>query len=173
VGIYIFKSKTGPYLKVGHTKRKNPWDRIEAHGGFASNLNPPGIRGKIGTSDLLLVGWYPHGSVEKELAFHRLYASEAVAGEWYSSDLEEHFKAVFRVIFGRSRHTVVENPKPPEAPVQSSKITTGKCMAPTLSGGRCQFPKGFCPHHNGQKKARKKNPLLTDEEWERRQRRRR
>ena len=151
MGIYVFKSKTANYLKVGYTKYDNPWDRAEnKYGGFETNRNPPALSGHVSADNLELIGWFPHGSEEQEKAFHTLYASERACGEWYDTSLETHFMYSLKLIFKQSKHQVIQRP----AKKPSMKNT----------GGYRQTRSNSTPT---------KNPLLTDAEWAARKNRRR
>ncbi len=95
MGVYVFKSKHGPYLKIGHYAKSNAWSRI-AHRGFKSILHPFALHGKVSVDDLELIFWTEQMNTKDEKRLHRLCDAYRVIGEWFSIDalslLENEFK---------------------------------------------------------------------------------
>ena len=56
MGLYIFKSKYQPYIKVGHTTHDNPWHRLNGScgvpKGFNSVRHPNSLLGLVEMIDL-------------------------------------------------------------------------------------------------------------------------
>jgi len=65
MGVYIFKSIHGPYIKVGHYKGLNAWSRI-AHRGFYSCVCPNDIRDRVSVQDMELCAWFPNLTKKEE-----------------------------------------------------------------------------------------------------------
>lgn len=88
MGVYIFKSKHGPYIKVGHYQGRNAWSRV-AHRGFYSCVCPEEIRDRVSVNDLELVAWFPELTKKEERMIktkwrkHRIYEKS----EWFLEDL--------------------------------------------------------------------------------------
>lgn len=79
----MFKSKHGPFWKVGHYQRSNAWSRV-AHRGFYSCLRPHPITTRVSIDDLELLAWYPQLDKKAEKAIHRRFVG--LVGEWYGED---------------------------------------------------------------------------------------
>jgi hypothetical protein len=78
----MFESKHGPYLKVGHFKGKDAWDRVKGRWkGFRSCICPADLVDRVDVKDLKLVAWYPELTSGHERVIHRQF--ERVAGEWH------------------------------------------------------------------------------------------
>lgn len=84
MGVYVFRSKHAPFVKVGHYKGCDAWGRV-ARRGFRSCVCPAQIRGRVGCDDLELLGWFPSLSPRHEKAAHRILraAGHGAAGEWF------------------------------------------------------------------------------------------
>ena len=72
MGIYIFASKHGPFVKVGHYKGQNAWSRI-AHRGFKSCRCPDELKGQVFVDDMELVTWFPSLNTKCEGVIKRLF----------------------------------------------------------------------------------------------------
>jgi hypothetical protein len=94
MGIYIFKSKHGPLIKVGHVKADNPWKRVAGRG-FFSCVCPPSLQGKVYMGDLELCKWYPNLSISEEKHFHSKMKWNNICGEWYDSKYIDQFVEYF------------------------------------------------------------------------------
>lgn len=94
MGIYIFKSKHGPYIKVGHVKANDPWKRVYNRG-FYSCICPSLIKGKVNMEDLELCKWYPLLNTSDEKYFHFKMKSYHVCGEWYNETFLDSFISYF------------------------------------------------------------------------------
>lgn len=88
MGVYVFKSKHGPFLKVGHYCKESPWSRV-AHRGFEKIRHPPELDGKTTADDLELMGWDESLGFDDESDLHRLCKNYHVMGEWFSLDAWE------------------------------------------------------------------------------------
>lgn len=92
MGVYIFRSIHGPYIKVGHYAGQNVYSRV-AHRGFYSCVCPDEIRDRVSVSDMELIAWYPtltrrdEASVKKKWRSSRIYKSE-----WFSNSLLDEIK---------------------------------------------------------------------------------
>lgn len=85
MGVYVFQSKNGPFVKIGHYNKSNAWSRI-AHRGFRSCIHPRDLRDKVMVDDMDLIYWFPSKTPKDEKALHRALASHRVCGEWFSTD---------------------------------------------------------------------------------------
>jgi len=83
MGVYVFQSKHGPYLKIGHYSKSNAWSRI-AHRGFSSCIHPKELRNRVTVHDMELVYWFPERTTKDEKSMHKLLAAYRVCGEWFS-----------------------------------------------------------------------------------------
>lgn len=86
MGVYVFKSKHGPYIKIGHYSKSNAWSRI-AHRGFRSCIHPKELRDKVMVHDMELVYWFPNRTTKDEKALHRTLKQYQVCGEWFSNEV--------------------------------------------------------------------------------------
>lgn len=89
MGVYIFRSKHAPYIKVGHYKGQNVWSRI-AHRGFSSCLCPLLLQDRVAYSDMELIAWFPHLSKKEESLVKRKWKKDRIYGnsEWFPLSLE-------------------------------------------------------------------------------------
>lgn len=85
MGIYVFKHRTGSYIKIGHYSRSNPWSRI-AHRGFRTCKHPAQIKGRVMCDDMELVAWFPALVTKDEKKLHSLHRPLRAVGEWYPID---------------------------------------------------------------------------------------
>jgi hypothetical protein len=74
MGVYIFQSKRGPWIKIGHHKvtktRPNVYYRI-ARRGFRSCVHPRDLDEHLDEEDFTLVAWYPTLGRRDETLAHR------------------------------------------------------------------------------------------------------
>lgn len=87
MGVYIFEAKHGPFVKVGHYHRQNPWSRV-AHRGFHSCICPKALKGRVDCADLKLVAWFPTLGRRQETSVKKHY--KRLVGEWYAAKDLEH-----------------------------------------------------------------------------------
>ena len=75
MGVYIFQSKTEPFLKVGHHKitksRPTVYHRI-VYRGFHSCNHPDNLIGKLDWDDFSLVAWFPTLTTKHEMSIHKM-----------------------------------------------------------------------------------------------------
>lgn len=93
MGVYVFQSVHGPYVKVGHYGRKNAWSRV-AHRGFTSCAKPdPNLRVET-HADVALVAWFPDYTRAEECAVKRHFkhsrrrtstSTSSRPTEWYDA----------------------------------------------------------------------------------------
>jgi hypothetical protein len=83
MGVYVFQSKHGPYLKIGHYSKSNAWSRI-SNRGFKSILHPFALTGKVSVDDFELVYWNENMNTKDEKRLHQLCACHKVIGEWFA-----------------------------------------------------------------------------------------
>lgn len=83
MGVYVFRSLRGAFIKVGHYRGQNAWSRV-AHRGFRSCICPQSIEGCVSIDDLELVAWFPALTTldERRLHRHAKKRSWSVCGEW-------------------------------------------------------------------------------------------
>lgn len=84
MGVYIFLSRHGPFIKVGHYKGKNAWSRV-AHRGFYSCVCPVEIRNRVSVEDLELLAWFPDLNRATEAMIKKRFKGERIYGksEWF------------------------------------------------------------------------------------------
>jgi hypothetical protein len=92
MGVYIFQSKCGRWIKIGHHKitasRPNVYFRV-ARRGFHSCVHPRELAGRLDEADFELVRWYPTLGRRDETIAHRGCPSVA-CGEFHPlSDLDD------------------------------------------------------------------------------------
>lgn len=84
MGVYIFRSVHGPYIKVGHYSGRNAFSRV-AHRGFYSCVCPREIENRVSMEDVELLAWYPglrkksESEVKRKWRHHRIYGKS----EWF------------------------------------------------------------------------------------------
>ncbi len=83
MGVYVFESKHGNYIKLGHYKGTNAWKRIAPQRGFYSTNYPTDLIGKVGPYDFFLIYWYADLGTKDESRLHQKLKSWKVVGEWY------------------------------------------------------------------------------------------
>ena len=96
MGVYIFQSKHGDWIKIGHHKitssRPNVYFRV-ARRGFHSCIHPPELRKHLNEIDFELVRWYPTLGRRDETIAHRTCKERY--GEFHPlSDLEEAIRVL-------------------------------------------------------------------------------
>ncbi|NDE17315.1 hypothetical protein EBZ80_20530 [bacterium] len=95
MGVYIFQSTRGPYIKVGHYKGTNAWSRV-AHRGFSSCVCPPAIRDAVSIEHLRLHAWFPRLSTKDERAVKTRWRAHRLCGgksEWFPEHLLDEIYA--------------------------------------------------------------------------------
>jgi hypothetical protein len=83
MGVYVFESKHGPYIKVGHYKGSNAWRRIAPNRGFYSTKYPMELEEKVGPADFILRLWFPNLGTKDESYLHTRLGDLRIVGEWY------------------------------------------------------------------------------------------
>jgi hypothetical protein len=83
MGVYVFKHKTRPFIKVGHYIKLNPWSRV-GHRGFRTCKCPQEIKGQVMCCNLELEAWFPSLCTKDEKTLHRHFKPVRAAGEWYN-----------------------------------------------------------------------------------------
>lgn len=88
MGIYIFRSKHAPYIKVGHYQGQNAWSRV-AHRGFYSCVCPDSIKDKVSAEDVELLAWFPNLTKKEERMVKKKWQSDRIYGksEWFPQEL--------------------------------------------------------------------------------------
>lgn len=75
MGVYVFRSKTAPWIKVGHhrvTPRRPDVSYRVKRRGFHSCRHPPELEGRLDADDFDLVAWFPSLTRRDEGRLHRL-----------------------------------------------------------------------------------------------------
>ena len=85
MGVYCFRWKNGPWLKVGHYHRRNPWSRF-ARRGWSSVIVPDPALNFAAMGDFELVYWSPSLGRRDEARVHALFPDRF--GEWIGRDRE-------------------------------------------------------------------------------------
>lgn len=86
MGVYCFRWKRGPWLKVGHYHRSNPWSRFAGRG-WRSVVCPDVALEFASPLDFELLYWSPALSRRAERAVHDAFPDRF--GEWIGADLED------------------------------------------------------------------------------------
>ena len=87
MGVYIFRSHHGPYIKVGHYAGQNAYSRI-AHRGFYSCVCPIDIENRVSVEDVELVAWFPSLSKKDEASVKKQWKDCRISGsEWFAESL--------------------------------------------------------------------------------------
>lgn len=87
MGVYIFRSRNGPFIKVGHYAGHNAYSRV-AHRGFYSCVCPPAIRDRVSVEDLELMAWFPRLTRKDECTVKRKWKTVRVCkSEWYPEEI--------------------------------------------------------------------------------------
>ena len=100
MGVYVFRSIHGDYVKVGHHKGDDAWERV-AFRGFHSCVVPRELGDRVNRGDLELLAWYPRLTRKDERTVHRAFQVGAV-GEWHCSADSEAILALARTLNGNS-----------------------------------------------------------------------
>jgi hypothetical protein len=82
MGVYVFKSRHADYVKVGHFRGDDAWDRVRRRG-FYSCVSPRELKSLRSASDLELLAWYPSLTTKHEKLIHRTFRSKHSVGEWH------------------------------------------------------------------------------------------
>ncbi|NDF13573.1 MAG: hypothetical protein EB060_12270 [Proteobacteria bacterium] len=84
MGVYIFRSKHGPYIKVGHYQGQNAWSRV-AHRGFYSCVCPDAIKDRVAAEDVELLAWFPKLTKAEERLIKKKWKKDRIYGksEWF------------------------------------------------------------------------------------------
>lgn len=85
MGVYCFKWKRGPWLKVGHYHRANPWSRC-AHRGWRSVICPDLALEFASPLDFELIYWSSVLPRWCEKRVHDMFPDRF--GEWIGADEE-------------------------------------------------------------------------------------
>lgn len=83
MGVYVFRWRHGPWLKLGHYCLGNPWCRI-ARRGWASVAVPDPLLHGARPADFDLLYWSPRLSRRDEAAVRRRFHATRF-GEWVPS----------------------------------------------------------------------------------------
>lgn len=87
MGVYIFKSVHGPYIKIGHYMGQNAYSRV-AHRGFGSCVCPDGLENKVSAHDVELVAWFPSQTKKTEQTIKRKWRTSRIKNsEWMPDHL--------------------------------------------------------------------------------------
>ncbi|AUF82607.1 hypothetical protein TetV_525 [Tetraselmis virus 1] len=81
MGVYCFKWNNGPWFKVGHYSRLNPWSRF-AKRGWNSVIVPDIALHFSSVDDFDLVFWNQSLKTSHEKNIHKLFEDSSF-GEWY------------------------------------------------------------------------------------------
>lgn len=81
MGVYVFRSKCGRYIKVGHFAGADAWGRV-AFRGFHSCAHPRELDRALDATDVELAAWYPDLGTRDEHAVHRIANDFAGVGRW-------------------------------------------------------------------------------------------
>ena len=85
MGVYVFKSKHGEFMKIGHYAKLNAWSRV-AHRGFNSCICPTELTNRVMVSDLELLRWFPDLKKTDEKMLHKQCNQFSKGGEWFSME---------------------------------------------------------------------------------------
>src|SRR5580692_10604877 len=79
MGVYVFESKHGPFLKVGHFHGENAWSRVIRRG-FRRVRCPGDIADRVDAEDLELLGWFPDLTTAHERTIHKASRESLASG---------------------------------------------------------------------------------------------
>ena len=84
MGVYVFRSRHGPFIKVGHYSGTNVYSRI-AHRGFHSCVCPRELGGRVNLEDMELMAWFPQLTKNEEREVKKRWKEERIYGksEWF------------------------------------------------------------------------------------------
>jgi len=90
MGVYMYGSKHGPFIKVGHYAGQNAWSRV-AHRGFYSCVCPQEIQDRVSIEDLELLAWFPGMDKSHERLVKKKWKEERIykKSEWFPLQLKE------------------------------------------------------------------------------------
>lgn len=106
MGVYVFRSLHGPFLKLGSYRGSNAWSRV-AHRGFRSCLCPKAIEGRTSVEDIELVAWFPALGMLDERRLHRHAKTQgwSARGEWlHETCLSKVLRLLRAIAKTTSRH---------------------------------------------------------------------
>jgi len=83
MGVYVFRSRHHPVIKVGSHIGSNAWGRV-INRGFFSVLRPEDIKEKVDVADLELLYWFPALTITEEHLLHYKLREFRVVGEWFT-----------------------------------------------------------------------------------------
>jgi len=94
MGVYIYQSCHGPWIKVGHYSGQNAYSRV-AHRGFGSCVCPRDIRDRVSIEDVELLAWFPMLTQKDEAAVKKKWKDDRVYGksEWFPQSRLEEIRA--------------------------------------------------------------------------------
>lgn len=86
MGVYIYQSLHGPFIKVGHYAGQNAYSRV-AHRGFYSCICPNEIKEKVSIQDLELLAWFPNLTKKEERHIKQKWkAFRIYKSEWFPQE---------------------------------------------------------------------------------------
>ena len=107
MGVYIFRCKHAPYVKVGHhlvtPRRPNAYYRIAGRG-FESVVHPSELDGKLSAYDVDLVAWFPVLTRDVERRIHASHPDRV--GEFHR---EEHLPSILATCDALSDRTSISD----------------------------------------------------------------
>lgn len=86
MGVYVFRSRHIPAVKIGSHGGKNAWGRLRGNG-FKSLLKPAELENRVNICDLELLYWFPQMDNMEEFAIHTKFEKYRIIGEWFTAEV--------------------------------------------------------------------------------------
>lgn len=86
MGVYVFRSRHIPAVKIGSHAGKNAWGRLSGQG-FKHLLKPADLEGSVDVCDLELLFWFPQMDIMEEIALHNKFERYKIIGEWFTPEV--------------------------------------------------------------------------------------
>lgn len=86
MGVYVFRSRHIPAVKIGSHGGKNAWGRLNGYG-FKYLLKPAELENRVDVCDLELLFWFPQMDSLEEFALHTKFERYRIIGEWFTMEV--------------------------------------------------------------------------------------
>jgi hypothetical protein len=86
MGVYVFRSRHFPAVKIGSHSKKNAWGRLSGQG-FKYLLKPIELENRVDVCDLELLFWFPQMDTMEEFALHNKFEKYRIIGEWFTPEV--------------------------------------------------------------------------------------
>ena len=86
MGVYVFRSRHFPAVKIGSHAGKNAWGRLSGQG-FKYLLKPVELENRVDVCDLELLFWFPEMDIMEEIALHNKFEKYRIISEWFTPEV--------------------------------------------------------------------------------------